>query len=81
MLAIFLGLLLLGALAVIAFSIGLVWLLFGDRGDETTSAGQPLSLSQTIVSQLEERRLWRALSAWIAAKPLRIEDRRGSGRG
>jgi hypothetical protein len=82
MLAVFLFLLLGGALAVVAFSIGLIWLMLGEGSEEAAApAQQPLSLSQAFARELEARRLWRALSSWMSAKPLRIEDRRGSEQG
>ena len=75
MLAIFVLLLLSVALGVIIFSIGLVWLLVGeDREEAPAQTERPLSLSQSFARQLDAGRLWRALSAWMADKPLRIED-------
>ena len=80
MLAVFLSLLITGALAVIAFSVGLVWLMLGEGGEEAVPAQRPLSLSQTFARELEARRVWRALSSWMSGKPLRIEHRRESKR-
>ena len=76
MLAMILLLLLSAALAVVAFSIGLVWLMLGEGREDGRQAARPLSLTQSFARELDARQVWRALSAWIVAKPLRIEDRR-----
>jgi hypothetical protein len=81
MLAAVLLLILSGALAVVAFSIGLVWLLLDERGEDRGRAGQPLSLTQSFARELDGRQVWRALSAWMTAKPPRIEDRRDTDAG
>jgi hypothetical protein len=76
-LAIFVLLLVFGALGVVAFSIGLVWLLMGESREEARPPERrPLSLSQAFARELEGRRLWRAISSWMSSKPLRLEDRR-----
>lgn len=75
MFALFLTLILFGALGVIVFSVGLLWLMLGESDGEPADTRGPLSLTQTIAREIEARRIWRALSTWMSAKPLRIEDR------
>lgn len=76
MLETFLLLLLFSALVVIAFSVGLVWLLLGHDREEKAGAERAPSISQALMRDWEARRVWRALSGWMTTKPLRIEDRR-----
>ena len=75
MLAAFLLLLLCCALAVIAMSVGLVWMFLGESGEERAAGSHPMSLSEMITHETQKRQVWRALSAWFSAKPLRIEHR------
>ncbi len=75
-LAIFFSLLLAGALlAAAACWVAFVWLLGEHHADPETAPS--LSLSQTFARKLEQRWLWRSLSAWMAARPLRLEHRGG----
>ena len=81
MLAAFLLLLLACALAVIAMSVGLVWMFLGEGSEEPAVDKQTLSISEMITRETQKRQVWRALLAWFSAKPLRIESRRSSDQG
>ncbi len=74
-LLIFFSLLVLGALlAACACWVACLWLLSEQRAE--AEAARPRSLSQSFAREIDARRLWRSLSAWMAAKPLRLEDGR-----
>jgi hypothetical protein len=81
MLAAFVLLLLVCALAVIAMSFTLVWMFLGEEGREPAAGHQPLSLSDLVARETQKRQVWRALSAWFSAKPPRIEDHRSPDKG
>ncbi len=69
----FFTLLLIGAvMAGGACWIGMVWLFGADRADP--EAAEPFSISRSLRRELEAHALWRSLSAWMATKPLRIQD-------
>jgi Flp pilus assembly protein CpaB len=76
MLAIFLVLLLFGALGVMALTIWLARSLLSEDEAEMAREEQPLSIAHIFARELEARRMWRALSSWISGKPLRLEDKR-----
>ncbi len=75
-LALFFALLLAGALlAASAFWLAMMWLL-EDPARDPEAVAAPLTLSDRFAREFEARALWRSLSAWMSAKPLRIEQRK-----
>jgi hypothetical protein len=59
-------------IAGIVVTTGLLW--WASRDDAGEGPGAPPSLTELVVRKRNAVRLWRAVSAWLSARPARIED-------
>jgi hypothetical protein len=66
-------------LAAGALWIAVIWLMHEQRADAETLPA--FSLTELIARELEARALWRSMSAWMAKKPLRLQDHSDGPRG
>jgi hypothetical protein len=71
----FLLLLIAALLAAGALWLAIIWL--AHENNEDAEVASALTLSQHFARQLEAHALWSSLTAWMATKPLRVEDQRG----